>query len=178
MHLDATTAAAALEEADVETQQVILETLPKPQLKNIIQKMPISEIADILENLNQGTIKEIFSHIGKEKTQLLHKLSEFTDDVAGGMMDETYFKENPDTTIGETLAHLIKQKEKPESIIIVDEENKLQGLLDLKNLINANPTIPLKEIMDQPQAVSENAGFTEVLEYFAEYNLRLLASYR
>lgn len=172
--LDAQTAAAAIEEADPETQQSILEELPEDQLKNIVRRMPVSEIADIIDELNSETIKEIFTYLGKDKAKKLRKLSQFADDVAGGLMTISFIKSTADTSVGELYAKFIPMRQKPEGVIITTYDDTLVGIVETRNLINVDPTLSLKSVMKEPYAVHQDTIFPDILKLFAEYNLRIL----
>lgn len=172
--LDAGKAAAAIEEANAETQESILDELPQKQLENIVQKMPISEIADILHRLSGETVRNIFRLLGQEKSQKVKKLLIYPEDVAGGLMTVKVFKETADKTVTEVLEKLSQKKQKPEGIIIVDTNDQVKGIVNAKNFLNTSSDTPLKNIMKPAHVVHEDAEFTEILKLFAEYNLRIL----
>lgn len=172
--LDAGKAAAAIEEANAETQESILDELPQKQLENIVQKMPISEIADILHRLSGETVRNIFRLLGQEKSQKVKKLLIYPEDVAGGLMTVKVFKETADKTVAEILEKLSQKKQKPEGIIIVDTNDQVKGIVNAKNFLNASSDSPLKNIMKPAHVVHEDASFSEILKIFAEYNLRIL----
>ena len=172
--LDPRMAAAALGEADSETQQSILETLPKDSLKKIVQKMSVADIVDILKELNPFTSKEIFQNLEQDKIQNVKRLSVYADDVAGGLMDVNFYREKADTTVSETIEFLRLMRRRPEVVIVIDNEEKLQGVIAVRNLFSLESEAKLKNAAAPAQCVTSDAPFREILRLFSEYNLRLL----
>ncbi len=172
--LDPRMAAAALGEADPETQQSILESLPKDSLKKIVQKMSVADIVDILKELNPFTSKEIFQNLEQDKIQNVRRLSVYPDNVAGGLMDVNFYREKEDTTVAETIEFLRLMRRRPEVVVVVDNEDTLKGIIAVRNLFNLEPDSSLKDVAISAQSVTSDAPFKEILRTFSEYNLRLL----
>lgn len=172
--LDVDRAADAIEEANSETQEALLEQLPTEQLKKILAQMKSSEIADIADDVNPETFKLIFKLLSSEKAKRVEKLMLFPDDVAGGLMQVTFYKVRGEKTIVETLGELSKRKEQPEAIIVIDNDDKLLGQVHANELINANPNVEIKKLVTMPFSVNEVESFTGIFHQFAQYNLRVL----
>ncbi len=172
--LDAEKAADAIEEANSETQEAILEQLPTAQLKKILAQMQSSEIADIADDVNPKAFKRIFKLLSSEKAKRVEKLMLFPDDVAGGLMQVTFYKVNGNKTIGEVLGELSKSQVQPEAIIVTDENDTLIGQVHANELINANPSIEINKLVTKPFSVHEDENFTGIFRQFAHYNLRIL----
>jgi len=172
--LDAKKAAYAISKADTETQTAILEQVPSSSLKNILAKMRSSTIADVMDHVNPFTGKEILQSLEPHKVKKVRRLLIFEDDEAGGLMDFTFYKEQKDKTVGETLTFLAENGISPEVIIVVDNEGRLFGVVHIKNLININHDTKLAELVKQRRFVYEDAPFSKIFSMFAEYNLRVL----
>ena|SRR6185437_8645705 len=172
--LDADIAADAIEEANSETQEAILEQLPTNQLKKILEKMQLSEIADVANDVPPHTLKRILKLLSTERAKRVEKLMLFPDDVAGGLMHPTFYKVKGDYTIGETLGELSKKKVQPEAVIVINEEDQLLGQVHANELINANPSTEMGDLVTEAFFVHEDASFTSIFREFAQYNLRVL----
>lgn len=172
--LDAETAADAIEEANSETQEAILEQLPTGQLRKILAQMKSSEIADIADDVNPEAFQRIFKLLSSEKAKRVEKLMLFPDDVAGGLMQYTFYKVHEDKTIGETLGELSKLKEQPEAIIVIDDDDRLIGQVHANELLNATPGLKITDLVSQPFSVHEDENFSGIFRHFTHYNLRVL----
>jgi CBS domain-containing protein len=172
--LDARNAALAISEADEETQTAILEEVSSKRLKNITEQMRLSNLAKVIDKLNPFTSREIFKNLGSENVKKVKKLLVFEDDVAGGLMDFRFPTKVGTTTIGEMILFFSKQQYAPETIIVVDKENKLIGTLGTRALLNNGKRSRLQDLVRKKYYVYEDTPFSQVLRVFAEYNLRLL----
>jgi magnesium transporter len=172
--LDAENAASALSKTDEETQSAILEEVPSTNLKRIVERMHSSEIADVLNKLNPFTSNQILTTLESEKAKRVKKLLIFEEDEAGGLMDFSFYKEKGTKSIGETLSFLAENDIRPEIIVVIGAKGELLGTVHIKNLINRQHDLPLKELIKQHYFVFEDASFSKILKLFAEYNLRIL----
>lgn len=172
--LDAPRAALAIEESDEGVQTAILEQVSSSRLKKIIEKMHLSELADIVQDLNPFTHKEILHLLGHDKAEHVQKLSRFADDVAGGLMDTWFYQESGEKTAGEAMAVLQELTVKPESVIVLNGGEKVSGMVPVKNLITNNPSTPLKEMITKRNYVFADTPFLTLVKIFSKYNLRIL----
>lgn len=172
--LDAKKAARTIEELDNQTQMSILEQLAPHPLQEIVNKMKLSEIADVFYKLNPLRTKEISNVLGQEKARNVERLSRFSDDVAGGLMDPYFHQELGTKTVKELLTSLQEQAIRPEAIVVTDETDKLVGVIYARYLINTDPLALLKDIIPHKMFVYPDAGFSRILRLFSQYNLRVL----
>ncbi|MCL4418729.1 CBS domain-containing protein [Patescibacteria group bacterium] len=168
------TAAKAIEEANTETQEAILEQLPSSPLRTIVDKMHLSEIADIFYKINPLRVREILSFLGIEKAKTVEKLLDFGMDTAGGIMTLDYYSASADITAKEVLVKLQNLASKPEAIIVTNGNDKLLGTLYVKDLVNCDQLAVLKDIVSDRKFTYANINFSQILKIFSQYHLRLL----
>lgn len=172
--LDAKKAAMAIEEADNQTQLSIFEDLSLNRLKNIVGKMRISELADIIYKINKPRTKEIQGFLGTEQAERIKHLSAFPDDAAGGLMILFFYKIDGNKTIKELFSELAEKNLKPEAILVTNGNDKLIGIAYTRHLINIDRLVFLKDMISDKKFVNPNAKFLKILRLFARYNLRIL----
>ena len=173
-NLDSEKAALAIEEAEDKTQEAILEQLPSTFLDKVVNKMHVSEIADVFYKLNPLRLKEILKFLGSEKAETVEKLVDFPSDTAGGLMYLNYYTVDGEKTAKETLSQLAMEQATPEAIIITNGNNKLVGVIYSKDLINQDPLALNKDIVSERKFVYPYVGFTKIIDIFSHYNLRML----
>lgn len=172
--LNPDTAAKAIEEANPETQEAILEQLPTSPLKTIVNKMHLSEFADIFYKIRPLRIREILSFLGMEKAKRVEKLLDFGMDTAGGIMILDFFSVSGDKSIKEILNEIASLTYKPEAILVTNENEKLIGTILTKDLINSDPLSLAKDIVTDRKFTYSNINFSQILKIFSQYHLRLL----
>src|SRR5207247_2089393 len=104
----------------------------------------------------------------------------YADDTAGGLMTTEFVTMPRDLTVGDAFARLREMAETPNMIyylyVVENEQSwKLTGVVALRNLILADPSMSLEQMMRteiQVAHVDDNAD--EVAQKIAEYNLLAL----
>ncbi len=173
--LDAKQAARAIEEADDETQISILDTLTPAAFREIINKMHVSEIADVFHDLQPERAREIKSILGDEKSHQVTNLSSFRDDVAGGIMRGHFFSAPATATIKELQQEFIELSSIPETIVVINSAGKYDGIIQTKDLLKFDRLALLNDIISERKFVTTSAPFSDIMRLFAQYNLRSLA---
>lgn len=172
--LDPRQAAKAIEEADEETQIAILENLGKDKIKEIVNKMHISEIADVISDLHPTRAQEVQTALGDEKIQKVKRLLSFPDDVAGGLMHTTFFHEESQKSIKDVRKDLEQRGGVPETIIVTGENDKFAGVVNAKDLLLANDTQKLIDFLADKKFVYPHTDLVDIIQLFAQYNLRVI----
>ena len=171
--LDAGRAARAIEETDNRTQEAILEQLPARSLKTIVIKMHLAPLADLFHFLNPLRITQILNFLGKEKAQKVAKLIQFTGDTAGGLMNPNFPGFDGEATVKEVLFAL-RDLKKPEVIVVTNGNQKLVGLVYVKDLVGLDSLAKLKDIVTERKFINPRVGFRELVKIFSQYKLRVI----
>ncbi|MDP2638223.1 MAG: CBS domain-containing protein [Candidatus Levybacteria bacterium] len=173
--LDAQKAAATIEETDTQTQASIIENLSPSHLKEIVRKMLVSKIADVFYKVNPLRIREILTSVDSEKAQKIQRLSVFPDNVAGRLMEELgSYQFNGEKTVKEVLSIIIKEGIKQEAIIVTNGNERVSGIVYLKDLLGLDPLAKLKDVISERKFVYPEQDFSHILRIFAHYNLHIL----
>lgn len=178
--LDNETAADTLEEMSTENQARILEKMDEERAADILEEMSPDDAADVLGELSDEKAQELFDLMEEDEKADVAELLPFHKDTAGGLMTTEFVTFPKDLTVSQAIARLREMAETPNMIYylyVVEQENswKLEGLISLRSLILADPTLPLSEVMrDKFQFAHPNDDAEEVAQTIAEYNLLAL----
>ncbi len=178
--LDDEIAADILEEMSTENQARILEEMEKERAADILEEMSPDDAVDVLGEMNDEKAQELFDLMEGEEKADVAELMSFAHDTAGGLMTTEFVAFPKNLTVAQAIARLREMAETPNMIYylyVVEEENswKLCGLITLRGLILADPTLPLSDVMrDQFQFAHPNDDAEEVAQTIAEYNLLAL----
>lgn len=144
-------AADTLEELETDIQIDILKNLSSSKAKEILDIMPNDEIADILEEMDDDAKENLLINVDNEDELEIRELMEYEDEMVGSIMNTDFISLNIDITASETIDILRALKPNDEIayyIYIVDQNEKLQGIVSLRDLILADPDSKLKSIMN------------------------------
>jgi magnesium transporter len=173
--LDVDVAAEALSELKPETQVEFISGMDTEKAADIIEEMPPDEAADILSDLPVDKAKEILESIEKEEAQDIQELLSHEEDTAGGLMTNEFIAYFPEITIREAREKFKKDAETIETvyyIYVIDANEKLIGVVSLRDLLLADLDTKLSDIMaTKLKTVSPETDEKEVAEIISKYNL-------
>ncbi|MCS6873611.1 MAG: CBS domain-containing protein [Pyrinomonadaceae bacterium] len=178
--LDDEIAAETLEEMSTENQVRILEEIDEERAADILQEMSPDDAADVLEEMDEEKAKELFELMEEEEKEDVAELMSFEKDTAGGLMTTEFVVLPKNLTVAQAIAKLREMAKTPNMIYylyVVEEENswKLSGVISLRSLILADPTLPLEQVMRKSfQYVHPDTPAEEAARKIAEYNLLAL----
>ena len=171
--LDVETAAEALEETDPKIQVSLINDLNSEKASDIIEEMSLSEAADLIGDLPKAKAEGILKEMEKDIADDVKELMAHPEQEAGGMMTTSYLSFRPQTTIREALDKFRREAADVDLVYYVyvtDEEERLLGVISLRDLILADADQKLGDIMDE-RVVSvklDDKGDT-IAEQFAKY---------
>jgi len=169
------TAAEALHELEPMIGAMLLSTVDTKKALNILEKMPVDEAADLLGDLPPEKTEEFLRLIKVKKAAEIRKLLTHHDETAGGLMTTEFITLPQNLTIEQTINRLREQAPNAETIYylyVVDEAERLMGVLSLRNLIIASPEKILSEVMIKDCiTVTPEMNQRQVAGIISKYNL-------
>ncbi len=173
--LDVETAAEALSELQPDVQAAIITGMDTDKAADIIEEMPPDEAADVLSDLPVEKAKEILEQMEKEEAEDIQELLSHEEDTAGGLMTNEFIAYPPETTVKDAIDRFRKDAEEVETvyyIYVVDVNEKLLGVVSLRDLILGDPDANLSDIMETKlKTVTPDTDEVDVAEIVSKYNL-------
>jgi CBS domain-containing protein/sporulation protein YlmC with PRC-barrel domain len=148
--LDIETAAETLSELNLDVQADLIESMDPEKAFGIISQMEPDEAADLLAGLPQEKMRLFLEMLEPEIAEDIQRLLEHEEDTAGGLMTSDFIAYTEETTVREAMERFKKDAEDIETvyyIYVVDQCQRLQGVLSLRELLLAEPDAQLKDIM-------------------------------
>ena len=137
--------ASILEESGPEFFRSILSNIDQEHGKNILEQMSLDDLTDILSEIEEDERHRIMNLLSKEDA----------DDVkesAGGIMTTGYIEINKNMTAKEAIDHMRENALDAETIYyiyVVDNDEKLVGVLSLRELITARDSVIVEDLMSE-----------------------------
>jgi len=174
-NLDVDVAAETLSELSAETQVELIRGMDTEKASDIIEMMPPDEAADVLGDLPAEKAKEILEHIEKEEAEDIQELLGHEEDTAGGLMTNVFIAYPPGMTVREAIAKFRQDALEMETVYylyLVDEAERLVGVVSLRELLLAEPDTTLSELMETKiKTVTPEEDEKVVAKITAKYNL-------
>lgn len=140
--------ADVLEEMEDENAAELAELLPSGLLADILDEMETDEAADVLGDLPKGKAAETLREM--DEPQDVISLLRYPDDTAGGLMTRAVIKLRLDWSAEQALAELRRVGPQADStyyLFVVDEEDRLLGVIGMRDLVTAPVKMPIAERM-------------------------------
>lgn len=146
----------------VEMLAEIFEHLDEEAAGIYLTEMPIQKAADVISELETDTAVDVLHEIAKEKRELIIEtlkpdiredirlIASFDEDEIGSKMTTNFIHIRKSLTVKEAMRELISQARENDNIstiFTVDETNEFYGAIDLKDLITAESTVPLDNLI-------------------------------
>jgi magnesium transporter len=161
-----------------ELREEILETIQQPRLVKIMDEMDSDEATDIAAELDEERLKDVLEKIDKEDSEEIKQLLVYDEESAGGLMQKEIIAVNTDMKRDEMIEYIRQNHEEVENIhyvFVVDDKNKLLGIIEISRLLLAKPQREARDIMDKDViSVPVDMDQEQVAHMFRKYDIYIL----
>jgi magnesium transporter len=177
--LDDETAPNVLLELDDDTRENLLATFSSKQIAEQLDNMDSDDAADVISELPEDIQEEVLSHIEDiEQASDIAELINFEEGTAGSLMAKELVSVYAFETVSQCIEEIRRQADNVDvmyAVYVVDNNEKLIGMLSLKKLIISHPLARIEEIYEPDiQSVRTNMPSDEVSEFMQKYDLVVL----
>ena len=149
-HLDDARAGDAISEMEEEFQADVIGDLDDARASRLLGDMDPDDAADIVGGLPYEKAEKLLRLMGVENAAGIRQLLGYREDTAGGLMTTQYVSMRATDTVAETIEALRALDEDHPTVnyvYVIDEYDKLVGVLSLRTLVLATNDTQLKDIM-------------------------------
>ncbi|MDO9547784.1 MAG: magnesium transporter [Candidatus Marinimicrobia bacterium] len=174
---DRTYKAEFLTELDRSILVEILKDMVPKDIAELLSEMAPDDQADLLAHIPEDLGKEVLGLMSSADSEDLEELMMYEPDTAGGIMVPLQFKMNEHNTVQDTIDAIHEQKdvEMVFYIYIVDDDNRLTGVLSLRQLLMVSSMTILQNIMiNKLVTVQPETDQEEVARIISRYNFLAL----
>jgi magnesium transporter len=169
--LDTVTAAEVLDEALDDTTLDLVEAVPDEQIADLLETLPMDDAAELLSELPPELSEELIALMEPDEAAEVQKLLAYEDETAGRLMTEKVVRVRRRWTVEETIEQLRAMDPETETfayLYTVDDDERLTGVVPLRQLLTAPPDATLGELVDpQPLSVGEVARLVARYDFVA-----------
>ena len=169
--------ADVLMELDEDIRDRFLASLSSKEIADQLENLDSDDAADILGDLSEEKIQEVISQMeDDEAAEDIVDLLNYDEDTAGGLMQKEFIRAKLDWPVNRCLVELRRQAEDVEkvyTIYVVDDLNKLVGVLSLKRLLFASPKTKIVDLYQGKNIIymKTNDSSEEVVKIMEKYDL-------
>jgi len=149
--LDNDTASEVILEIEPEARKEILKKLDPKEIAELVEEMESDDATDLIGELPDETAKLVLAKLPPREVEEVETLLKYPEDSAGGIMQKELIELRQDSTVSEAInwIRLIADDvEDFHEIYVIDENEKLLGVISPKKLLLTNPRTKVKNIME------------------------------
>ena len=169
-------ASDTLEEVEPRVQRELIRSMEKERAAELINEMSPAQVADILSVLPASEADEIIEFVDSENKQRVQQIIDQNDENIMLYSTQQVIKRPYETIVRDVINNYRDVAGDMDVIMyvyVVNEENILQGVVDLRELIAAEPEQTLGEIMtDNLITLSPDETLQDAVDMFSRYSFR------
>jgi Mg/Co/Ni transporter MgtE len=176
--LDPEHASDTLEEINPNVQRDLVESMKVEKVAQLVDQMTTGQAADVLSILSASEANEILKLLDPENAQKIRAIMEHHEENILDFATQEYVTFPPDYTVEraqDEYRTAAKGKDVVMYVYVIDTENRLLGVTDIKELLLADNKALLKDIMEEHvHTLDPNSTLKEAYEMFARYDYRAI----
>jgi magnesium transporter len=167
-----------LEELDPANAAAILRLQPPEEAADLLEAIDPDDATDIIAELPSEDREQILGAMEPDEAAEIRELSAYPPDTAGGRMTPAFVAISPDVRADDAVVLLRRVAEEAETILyvyVIDELERLLGVLSLHNLVLTRPDTPVQDVMvSDPIRVKADADQETAARLLVDMNLLAL----
>ncbi|HLP57096.1 MAG TPA: magnesium transporter [Fluviicola sp.] len=169
--------ADVLMELEEEVRDRFVASLSSKEIAEQLENLDSDDAADILMEFPDEKIQEVISQMeDDDAADDIVDLLNYDEDTAGGLMQKEFIQARLEWPVNRALVELRRQAEDVEqvyTIYVVDDLNKLVGVLSLKRLLFASPKTQIRDLYQDKNLifVKTNDSSEKVARVMDKYDL-------
>ena len=174
--IDEEIASDVLLEMEEDKREALLATFSTKEIAEQLDNMESDDAADMINELPEEIQDEVLSQIEDiDQASDIADLLNFEEGTAGSLMAKELVSVYAHETVSACIDEIRAQAESVDvmyAVYVVDENEKLIGMLSLKKLIISHPLAKIEEIYNADIiSVKTSSSSEEVAELFQKYDL-------
>ena len=144
-------AAEIFAELDEDLQEKLINSFSDTELKYVVDNLFMDDTVDMIEEMPSNVVKRILKNVNEKDRKVINEILNYPDDCAGSIMTTEFVDLKEDMTVEDAFAKIKKiglKKETVYNCYVLDKNRKLLGVIDIKDLLIADRTEKIKELMD------------------------------
>ncbi|WP_054709275.1 magnesium transporter [Bacillus sp. JCM 19041] len=159
---------------DLDDQLIVFQGLSYQYAVSMFNNMSADDVADFLAEIDPERSEDILSSMDMEESKRVEELMAYAPKTAGAIMTKEFVRLSVESTAKEVIAELRETAPDAETIYylyVIDKDQKLAGVVSLRDLIIATPEMTVNDIMStQVVSVNEEEDQEDVARLIKEYD--------
>jgi magnesium transporter len=163
---------------DAKSQSDLVLALPEAERRLIVRLLAPDHAADLLQKSPVSQREPLMGLMDDMTRQEARALLAYREDAAGGLMNPRFARLRPEASIDEAITYLRQELSHVETIYyayVLDEQQRLLGIVSLKDLVLADSKKTVKDVMTTKLfKVSEETGQEVIAHLLAVHGIQAI----
>ena len=145
-------AAETFVEMDSDVKETLIHKLNDRELRAVMDELFLDDTVDIIEEMPASVVKRVLAQSDSETRAYINEILKYPKDSAGSIMTIEFVSLHPTMTVDDAFERIRKtaiDKETIYTCYVVDQTNKLIGMVTAKDLMLAQKKKTIEEIMTE-----------------------------
>jgi magnesium transporter len=166
MSLDNQTAARTFQELPLKIKMQIADLINIEDLSKVLLEMPMDELVDFLAEIKPEIRNALYKIMPLEDVLQIKDLLRHSSNTAGSLMNTEFIAVNASISVSDVLSVIKYEAEEFETIYyiyVIDKDEKIIGVVSLKQLLTTDPEKPISELMHTKVITVESHSHVDVV---------------
>jgi magnesium transporter len=170
------TAVAVCDQPTLRRRGPLMEQLEPKLASQILEHMAADERTHIVREMGSHAHRRLLPLLSQAVQAEIQQLLQYKDGTAGSIMTTEFVRLSPEMTVGQALTHIRSVARDTETIyacyVLAPDTGKLLGAVSLRDLVMAEPTELVTEVMrPKPITAVVDESQESVAHKISKYNL-------
>lgn len=161
-----------------EYQEMLIRAFSDTELREVLDELYVDDAVDLIEEMPATLVKRILRHTDPDTRKSINEILRYPEDSAGSLMTIEYVDLKRSLTVADAFTRIRRtgvDKETIYTCYVTDSKRKLKGYVTVKDLLLADETATIREIMeDNVISVNTHEDKEVVADLFQKYDLVVL----
>ncbi len=128
----------------------LVTLLDEHELVTLGRQMDADDFADLVQDLPPEHVEQVLAQLGTEQSAEVQSVLSFPEDSVGSLMHLDVVTVRDDVTLEDAISSLRRRRNLPQqftSLVVVDRNNTLRGVLPLDRLVARESTQQVSDVM-------------------------------
>ena len=154
-------------------QKTLINTLTDRELRAVMDDIFLDDTVDMIEEMPANVVARILRNTDEETRKMINQVLNYPRDSAGSLMTIEYVNIKKEMTVGAAISRIRQTAVNKETIYTcyVTENRKLIGMVSVKDLLMAEDSMQIEDIMETNVIhVDTHEDKEEVAKVFNKYD--------
>ncbi len=161
-----------------EYQEMLIRAFSDTELREVLNELYVDDAVDLIEEMPATLVKRILRHTDPDMRKSINEILKYPEDSAGSLMTIEYVDLKRSMTVADAFTRIRRtgvDKETIYTCYVTDNKRKLKGVVTAKDLLLADESDEIYDIMeDNVISVTTYEDKEVVADLFQKYDLLAL----